>query len=42
MDRKMHWETVYGTKASDGVSWFESEPAVSLRLLKNAGLTAAT
>lgn len=42
MDRKAHWERVYTTKASNEVSWFQPEPAVSLRLLERAGLTAAT
>lgn len=42
MDRKAHWETVYRTKASDTVSWFQSEPTLSLRLLEHAGVTAAT
>ena len=28
-----HWEAVYGEKAVDAVSWYESEPATSLRLI---------
>lgn len=39
LDRKAHWERVYTTKASDAVSWFQSEPTVSLRLLDAAGVT---
>jgi SAM-dependent methyltransferase len=42
MDRKTHWDGVYTTKASDEVSWFQSEPTVSLRLLERSGLTAET
>jgi hypothetical protein len=42
MDRRVHWNKVYTTKASDAVSWFQLEPAVSLRLMDAAGLTAAT
>jgi trans-aconitate methyltransferase len=39
-DRRAHWDTVYTTKASDAVSWFQPEPAQSLRLLRRFGLTA--
>lgn len=28
-----HWDTVYGTKASDEVSWFQRQPTTSRRLL---------
>lgn len=42
MDRRAHWEHVYGTKASDEVSWFEAEPVVSLRLLERVAVNAAT
>ncbi len=38
MDRKTHWEQIYTTKASNAVSWYQVEPALSLRLLDNAGL----
>jgi hypothetical protein len=37
MDLKAHWQRVYMTKATDAVSWFESEPRVSLQLLEAAG-----
>ena len=40
MDRKAHWDRIYTTKAPDEVSWFQSEPAASLRLLDGAGMTA--
>jgi hypothetical protein len=39
MDRKQHWERVYQTKAETGVSWFQPEPAMSLRMLDAAGLS---
>jgi trans-aconitate methyltransferase len=39
MDRAAHWNQVFATKATDQVSWFETVPAVSLRLLDAAGLT---
>jgi SAM-dependent methyltransferase len=39
MNRKAHWDRVYATKASDAVSWFQPEPALSLRLLVAAGMT---
>jgi hypothetical protein len=42
MDRKGHWDRVYGTNKSDEVSWFQHEPAISLRLLDRIGLTPAT
>lgn len=42
MDRKTHWDRVYTTKTSDEVSWYQHEPTISLRLLQQAGLTAAT
>jgi hypothetical protein len=42
MDRKVHWDRVYTTKASAEVSWFQPEPTLSLQLLESSGLTAAT
>ena len=42
MDRKSHWERVYDTKAPDAVSWFQSVPTVSARLLESAGLGPST
>jgi SAM-dependent methyltransferase len=36
MGRKEHWETVYATKGVTEVSWFESEPLVSLDLIETA------
>lgn len=42
MDRKQHWERVYETKVEREPSWFQAEPAVSLRLLDAAGLHAGS
>lgn len=33
MDRQSHWENVYHTKPATEVSWFETEPTVSLGLI---------
>ena len=33
-DLKNHWDTVYTTKASEDVSWFQEIPALSLRMLE--------
>lgn len=33
-----HWETVYGSKPSAAVSWFQSEPAPSLVMIAKAGV----
>ena len=33
-----HWEQVYRARASDEVSWFQAEPATSLRLITSAGV----
>lgn len=40
MNRKDHWERIYRTKGPSDVSWFQAEPAQSLRLLEAAGLNA--
>ena len=40
--RKDHWERVYSRNPSEGVSWFQAEPAISLRLLEAAGLSPDT
>ena len=36
MDRHEHWNAIYRTKAEDDVSWFESEPQISLELINAA------
>jgi SAM-dependent methyltransferase len=40
MNRQAHWDRIFSTKASDEVSWFQVDPAASLRLLEAAGMTA--
>jgi hypothetical protein len=42
MERKQHWEHVFETKGPAEVSWFQSEPTLSLRLLDAAGLHAGS
>lgn len=39
MDPRDHWNRVYTTKSDEQVSWFEPLPAVSVRMLKAAGVT---
>lgn len=36
MDRKTHWETIYSTKSDDEVSWTQSDPEISLKLIQEA------
>lgn len=36
MNRKDHWETVYGTKAADSVSWYCEHLDMSLALIQRA------
>lgn len=40
-DRKAHWENVYKDKSALEVSWYQSEPLSSLRLIDNAQLASA-
>jgi SAM-dependent methyltransferase len=42
MDRKQHWEGVFRVKGEQDVSWFETLPAISLRLMEAAGLGPET
>jgi len=42
VDPHQHWEAIYSTRDEGDVSWHESVPAVSLRLLEAAGLTNKT
>jgi 2-polyprenyl-3-methyl-5-hydroxy-6-metoxy-1,4-benzoquinol methylase len=37
-DRKAHWEKVYTDKSPLEVSWYQNEPTLSLRLIRNTGL----
>ena len=36
MDPKQHWESIYRTRAPTEVSWFQPDPALSLRLITEA------
>jgi SAM-dependent methyltransferase len=38
-DRKGHWNEVYSKRDPEDLTWFQSRPGVSLRLLGQAGLT---
>ena len=38
MDRQEHWETVYGSRGADQVSWFQPHADTSLRLIRSTGL----
>jgi trans-aconitate methyltransferase len=40
--RQTHWETVYATKAEDGVSWFQASPVLSLEAIALAGADPAS
>ena len=40
MERKAHWNAVYDTRSERDVSWFETLPDVSLRLMEAAGLNS--
>ncbi len=40
-DRKSHWENVYTNKTPADVSWYQLEPAVSLRLIALTGISRA-
>lgn len=36
LDRKVHWENIYQTKAPKTVSWYQAKPALSLALIAQA------
>ena len=38
MDPKQHWDEVYRLKAEQEVSWFQTEPGLSLELIREVGL----
>jgi hypothetical protein len=42
VNRHDHWQRIYTTEGEHQVSWFESVPAVSLRLMDAAGLNSET
>ena len=40
MQSKEHWETVYASKSSDRVSWFQTHAKLSLQLINETGALA--
>src|SRR5262245_51829377 len=42
MDRKQHWDTLFAAKRERDVSWFESFPEISMRMMEAAGLGPKT
>jgi SAM-dependent methyltransferase len=42
VDPQQHWNRVFSSKAEDAVSWYESLPDASLRMLEAAGMDAHT
>lgn len=39
MQSKDHWEQVYSTKATSGVSWFQEHALQSVLLIRQAGVS---
>lgn len=39
MQSKEHWEKIYSTKATDEVSWFQEHAALSLKLIRDTGVS---
>jgi trans-aconitate methyltransferase len=37
-----HWDDAYSTRGTEGVSWFQAEPTVSLELIGSLGLDRST
>ena len=37
-DKKSHWESIYENKMPTEVSWYQTEPAVSLELIASTGI----
>ena len=38
MNQKEHWNSVYETKATEDVSWFQERPTTSLKLIEATGI----
>ncbi len=38
MNKKIHWEDVYSAKRHDEVSWYQSQPELSLQMIETAKL----
>lgn len=41
MESKQHWDHVYATRAANEVSWFQEHAALSLKLIRDAGVPAS-
>ena len=41
MNSKQHWEKVYSTKSATEVSWFQAHAALSLKLIREAGVSTS-
>jgi 2-polyprenyl-3-methyl-5-hydroxy-6-metoxy-1,4-benzoquinol methylase len=41
-ERSEHWERLYATKSTTEVSWYQREPAVSLRLIESMAASTAS
>jgi SAM-dependent methyltransferase len=39
LDKKRHWESVYEQKSPLDVSWYQSDPQLSLALIQSTGIT---
>src|SRR5262249_27541812 len=40
IDRKAHWERIYSSRGEAGVSWYQSEPRLSLELIQSVAPSA--
>jgi ubiquinone/menaquinone biosynthesis C-methylase UbiE len=38
LDTKVHWEQIYNTKPSTDVSWYQTHPSLSLKLIEATGI----
>jgi SAM-dependent methyltransferase len=38
LDRRVHWEKIYGERKADELSWFQETPALSLELIRRANI----
>lgn len=37
MDRKTHWDTIYSTRKTHELGWYQTHPELSLRLIQDSG-----
>lgn len=40
-DRKSHWNNIYKTKQTNEVSWYQTDPTISLDLIDSCGIKAS-